>query len=288
MPARLRPYGKNGVNASFQLALAVLIWAIFPLKLVLLILPHTGSIPTLVLFGTAFLSYFAGMIPLLPGGLGTFEATMSGILTAYGLALNQAVAVTVVFRFITFWFVLLLSLLVIGGYRGFFFLRRGGGVSMPPGNKRRGGELPLCLARRSLCLHVGNMLLGLTVLYLNIGKKDGIIWSSPCILILIAAVLDAFDGVTARLLGAESDFGKQFDSFADLISFGLAPMGVLLTVEAIAARPAILILLALYPVAGVLSPGPVQPGEFQRLFYRSADYRRRVYPSLLYPAGKWG
>jgi|LSQX01.2.fsa_nt_gb uncharacterized protein (TIRG00374 family) len=110
----------------FQLALAVLIWAIFPLKLVLLILPHTGSIPTLVLFGTAFLSYFAGMIPLLPGGLGTFEAAMSGILNAYGLALNQAVAVTVVFRFITFWFVLLLSLLVIGGYRVFLFAQRRG------------------------------------------------------------------------------------------------------------------------------------------------------------------
>lgn len=110
----------------FQLALAVLIWAIFPLKLVLLILPHTGSIPTLVLFGTAFLSYFAGMIPLLPGGLGTFEATIGGILNAYGLALNQAVAVTVVFRFITFWFVLLLSLLVIGGYRVFLFAQRRG------------------------------------------------------------------------------------------------------------------------------------------------------------------
>lgn len=100
-----------------QIALAVLIWVIFPLKLVLLILSHTNTIPLLMLFGTTFVSYFAGMIPLLPGGLGTFEATMSGILTAYGLPLNQAVAITIVFRFITFWFVLILGLVFIGGER---------------------------------------------------------------------------------------------------------------------------------------------------------------------------
>ena len=100
-----------------QFVLALLIWAIFPLKLVLLILPHTSTIPMLVLFGTTFVSYFAGMIPLLPGGLGTFETTMSGLLTIYGLPLNQAVAITIVFRFITFWFVLLLSLLLIGSER---------------------------------------------------------------------------------------------------------------------------------------------------------------------------
>lgn len=102
---------------GLQFVLSVLIWAIFPFKLILLVLPHTSSIPVLVLFGTTFVAYFAAMIPLLPGGLGTFEATMSGILTAYGLLLNQAVAVTIVFRFITFWFLLLVSLLIIGCHK---------------------------------------------------------------------------------------------------------------------------------------------------------------------------
>jgi uncharacterized protein (TIRG00374 family) len=109
-----------------QFVLALLVWAIFPLKLVLLIFPYTHAIHSLVLFGTTFVSYFAGMIPLLPGGLGTFEATMSGILTAYGLTLNQAVAITIVFRFITFWFVLILSLFIIGSYRIFKLTQRRG------------------------------------------------------------------------------------------------------------------------------------------------------------------
>ncbi len=39
----------------------------------------------------------------------------------------------------------------------------------------------------------------------------------------IAIVLDGLDGRVARLAGASSPFGKEFDSLADIISFGLAP-----------------------------------------------------------------
>jgi len=42
-------------------------------------------------------------------------------------------------------------------------------------------------------------------------------------LILLASIFDFFDGFFARLLNAQSEFGKQLDSLADLVSFGLAP-----------------------------------------------------------------
>lgn len=42
-------------------------------------------------------------------------------------------------------------------------------------------------------------------------------------LILAAAVLDFFDGFAARLLNAYSPLGKELDSLADMVSFGLAP-----------------------------------------------------------------
>lgn len=38
-----------------------------------------------------------------------------------------------------------------------------------------------------------------------------------------AAVLDALDGRIARLTGTESEFGREFDSLADVITFGVAP-----------------------------------------------------------------
>ena len=41
--------------------------------------------------------------------------------------------------------------------------------------------------------------------------------------ILLACILDLFDGRVARMVGAESPFGREFDSLADLISFGAAP-----------------------------------------------------------------
>lgn len=43
------------------------------------------------------------------------------------------------------------------------------------------------------------------------------------ILMLTAAVCDFFDGFAARLLKAYSDMGKELDSLADMVSFGLLP-----------------------------------------------------------------
>jgi CDP-diacylglycerol--serine O-phosphatidyltransferase len=39
----------------------------------------------------------------------------------------------------------------------------------------------------------------------------------------VAIVLDMLDGRIARLTGTASDFGREFDSLADVISFGMAP-----------------------------------------------------------------
>jgi len=41
--------------------------------------------------------------------------------------------------------------------------------------------------------------------------------------ILLAAVFDVFDGKVAKLSGTTSKFGMQYDSLADLVSFGMAP-----------------------------------------------------------------
>lgn len=41
--------------------------------------------------------------------------------------------------------------------------------------------------------------------------------------VILAAIFDFFDGMAARLLNAYSDIGKELDSLADVVSFGVAP-----------------------------------------------------------------
>lgn len=48
-------------------------------------------------------------------------------------------------------------------------------------------------------------------------------YSSAFFLIILAAVFDFFDGMLARLLHAYSTIGKELDSLADNVSFGVAP-----------------------------------------------------------------
>ncbi|KUO98393.1 hypothetical protein AR274_02885, partial [Stenotrophomonas maltophilia] len=43
------------------------------------------------------------------------------------------------------------------------------------------------------------------------------------IAVFVAAVMDGLDGRVARLTGTSSEFGVQYDSLADLVSFGMAP-----------------------------------------------------------------
>lgn len=65
----------------------------------------------------------------------------------------------------------------------------------------------------------GNLLCGIFAIILAFAGRIDI---APYF-IFAAAVLDFFDGFAARLLKQHSELGKQLDSLADVISFGLAP-----------------------------------------------------------------
>ncbi len=48
-------------------------------------------------------------------------------------------------------------------------------------------------------------------------------FEAAAIAIFIAMVLDGMDGRVARMTNTQSDFGAEYDSLSDMISFGLAP-----------------------------------------------------------------
>ncbi len=66
---------------------------------------------------------------------------------------------------------------------------------------------------------VGNLFCG----YLSIWCSIRGTFEIAAYLIIIAAVLDLLDGRIARLTNSTSEFGSEYDSLADLVSFGVAP-----------------------------------------------------------------
>ncbi|NKB80312.1 MAG: CDP-diacylglycerol--serine O-phosphatidyltransferase [Nitrospirales bacterium] len=74
-------------------------------------------------------------------------------------------------------------------------------------------------------LTTGNLFSGLaSVVAVFHGKYE-----LAAIAILIAMIFDTLDGTSARLMKSTSEFGVQYDSLSDLISFGVAP-GILIYV----------------------------------------------------------
>lgn len=55
------------------------------------------------------------------------------------------------------------------------------------------------------------------------GQPTGVLYHEAIAFILGACVFDLLDGRLARLGGHESPFGREFDSLADTVSFGIAP-----------------------------------------------------------------
>ena len=58
---------------------------------------------------------------------------------------------------------------------------------------------------------------------------DADLFRTAAIAVFVAALLDGMDGRVARLTGTQSEFGVQYDSLSDLVSFGLAPALVMYT-----------------------------------------------------------
>ncbi|MBK6524696.1 MAG: CDP-alcohol phosphatidyltransferase family protein [Crocinitomicaceae bacterium] len=70
-------------------------------------------------------------------------------------------------------------------------------------------------------LTAGNLVGGvLAIIFSLTGRLE---WAPYCI--FISAFLDFFDGFAARLLKVQSEMGKQLDSLADMVTFGVAPGG---------------------------------------------------------------
>jgi CDP-diacylglycerol--serine O-phosphatidyltransferase len=72
-----------------------------------------------------------------------------------------------------------------------------------------------------------NLTCGIIAAYLSLEGKIEI----ALLLMVIAAFFDFIDGFVARLLKVAGDFGKELDSLADVVSFGIVPGAMLFFVQ---------------------------------------------------------
>jgi len=66
---------------------------------------------------------------------------------------------------------------------------------------------------------VGNIFLGFYAVVCGVRGS----FQQAAVMIFIAGIIDGLDGRIARMSGTESDFGREYDSLADVLTFGAAP-----------------------------------------------------------------
>ena len=90
------------------------------------------------------------------------------------------------------------------------------------------------------------------------------------VFILLAGLVDRYDGRVARFLDVSSDLGKELDSLADLVSFGVAPSILIYTLFELN-EPGILgiigfIILLTFPICGAYRLARFNTAQFDGVF----------------------
>lgn len=111
LKSNLKPLMHAKRYIPWHLLLSLLIWALYVFK-VLVVAHATGlALPVLYAALAVYLAYTVALLPLTPGGIGTFEGTFAGVLSVLGYSLGSGLFMAVMLRLATFWFALLISVL---------------------------------------------------------------------------------------------------------------------------------------------------------------------------------
>jgi CDP-diacylglycerol---serine O-phosphatidyltransferase len=95
-------------------------------------------------------------------------------------------------------------------------------------------------------------------------KSDLLVIAS--FLIMFAALTDRLDGKIARKLNAVSELGKELDSLADMVSFGIAPIVIAWKLGIMDLGWIGFIVCVLYPVAGAFRLARYNVSNFDNIF----------------------
>ena len=112
-------------------------------------------------------------------------------------------------------------------------------------------------------LTFGNLIFGLLSLVMTFEGN----YMLSVIFILLAGLMDRYDGQVARLLNVSSELGKELDSLADLVSFGVAPsMLIFILYDFISLGYLGYVCFLLFPVAGAYRLARYNSTKFDNVY----------------------
>ncbi|CAM2746717.1 CDP-diacylglycerol--serine O-phosphatidyltransferase [Hathewaya histolytica] len=108
-----------------------------------------------------------------------------------------------------------------------------------------------------------NLALGVLSLLMTFNKN----YLLASIFILCAGLVDRYDGRVARFFNVSSDIGKELDSLADLVSFGVAPsMLTCLVYNLMSLKILGYIIVVIFPIAGAYRLARYNTLKFDNVF----------------------
>lgn len=100
-----------------EIIISFIMCAIYPFKLNIILKVTHVNISFIAAYSVIFISYALAMLPIFPGGMLGFEVAMTTALGFYGVQGNDGVLISTLFRIVTYWFVILFSVVYIGMYK---------------------------------------------------------------------------------------------------------------------------------------------------------------------------
>ena len=151
---------------------------------------------------------------------------------------------------------------------------------------RRFNLIPNAITAFGLCC-------GLFVIYkvfLNEGEGDLFLFiQSAAILLFVAGLADLADGAAARLFKSESEFGGQFDSLSDAVTFGVAPPLLVLrslpAIESSLMQILLTISAMIYTLCGVLRLVRYNVSSKEARLKETLQRKRSYFRGLPIPTG---
>lgn len=99
-------------------------------------------------------------------------------------------------------------------------------------------------------LTVSNLFLGVLAIILAFQGDQYVDYAA--ITVIIGMLADGLDGRVARMLNAQSEFGKELDSLSDVITFGVAPAFIMYVVVLQDFNLLGIFVTAIFPICGAL------------------------------------